>query len=262
MRAAMLSVLGVLFGTAFAAPAQAQYGGDYYGERILRCESNDGRSQFCPADTRGGVRLARQVSDTPCVEGRSWGVRGDGIWVSHGCRGDFVLGYGGPHGGGWGGGGGEVVRCESRDGRWMHCDANTRGGVRLLRQLSSSRCIEGQTWGYDRRGVWVAGGCRADFRIRGGGWGGRDEAVQRVRCESGDGRSRFCQANTRGGVRLVRQLSRSPCVEGRSWGVQRGGIWVDHGCRGEFEVGYRRGYGWGPRDDDHGPPVWSMEESQ
>jgi hypothetical protein len=26
-------------------------------------------------------------------------------------------------------------------------------------------CIEDQNWGWDRRGVWVSDGCRAEFRV-------------------------------------------------------------------------------------------------
>lgn len=38
-----------------------------------------------------------------------------------------------------------------------------------------------------------------------------------------------------GPVRLVAQLSRAPCAEGRDWGVGSDGIWVDNGCRAIFE---------------------------
>jgi hypothetical protein len=29
--------------------------------------------------------------------------------------------------------------------------------------LSRDGCYQGETWGYDGRGIWVSGGCRADF---------------------------------------------------------------------------------------------------
>ena len=35
------------------------------------------------------------------------------------------------------------------------------------------------------------------------------------------------------GVQLVRQLSRAACIQGRSWGYGRNGIWVSDGCRAE-----------------------------
>ena len=39
----------------------------------------------------------------------------------------------------------------------------------LVDQLSRAGCWKGDTWGYDRRGIWVANGCRAVFRV--GGYG-------------------------------------------------------------------------------------------
>lgn len=211
---------------------------------VVRCESDDGRTRECPVDARGGVRLLRQLSRSECVEGRTWGSVRDAIWVTGGCRGEFLV-HGGydhwPREPGRPPEGGEMlVRCESRDGRWTHCPADTRGGVELVRQRSRSACIRGQTWGADRRGVWVSGGCRGEFRAGGGGWhGGPDYG--RFRCESNDGRARSCPLDVRGEVRLVRQLSRAPCIEGRSWGQDRRGVWVDHGCRAEFEVAPRWG---------------------
>ena len=57
------------------------------------------------------------------------------------------------------------VRCESTDGQYKACSANTSGGVTLARQLSSQGCWQNDTWGYDRNRIWVNRGCRAEFRI-------------------------------------------------------------------------------------------------
>jgi hypothetical protein len=67
-----------------------------------------------------------------------------------------------------------TVRCES--GRWgkgKYCPADTDGRVRLVREYSRRRCVEWRTWGYDKRGVWVDDGCKAEFRVGkdGGGIG-------------------------------------------------------------------------------------------
>jgi hypothetical protein len=59
-----------------------------------------------------------------------------------------------------------IVTCASNDNRRSFCEADTRGGVTLLRQHGDRQCREGSTWGYDRRGIWVDRGCRADFEIR------------------------------------------------------------------------------------------------
>lgn len=138
-------------------------GGGYDGADTVRCESDDERTRHCSADTRGGVRIARRLSDAPCTQGRSWGYDDRGIWVSRGCRAEFLVGAGGGHRPG--GGHGQLVRCESKDKRQRRCDAPVRRGVEIVRQLSDTRCVQGQTWGWDRGGVWVRGGCRAEFRV-------------------------------------------------------------------------------------------------
>ena len=61
--------------------------------------------------------------------------------------------------------------------------------------------------------------------------------TQSIYCGSEDGRYRTCPVDTRGGVRLVSQLSRKDCVQGQTWGYKRDYIWVDRGCRADFEVG-------------------------
>ena len=135
----------------------------------FRCESDSERTRHCNADTRGGVRMSRQLSDSPCIQGRSWGYDNSGVWVSQGCRAEFVVGAGGGYynpGNGPGSGYGQTVRCESQDNHQRRCNVAVGRGVDIVRQLSDTRCVQGQTWGWDRSGVWVTGGCRAEFRIR------------------------------------------------------------------------------------------------
>lgn len=153
--------------------------------------------------------------------------------------------------------GGDVIRCESNDGRTREC--STGGGrVVLERQHSKTACIEGRTWGYGRDGIWVSNGCRADFRVIGYGGGYNDGYYgnqgngygygSTVRCESNDNRVQRCAINGRGRAQLTRQLSRSACIEGRTWGSDSSSVWVSQGCRGEFTVnrgGYGGGYGGG-----------------
>ena len=62
---------------------------------------------------------------------------------------------------------------------------------------------------------------------------------QIIRCESNpssDNGRKYCSANTRGGVRLSRRLGNAECIEGSSWGYDNNGVWVDNGCRAEFEL--------------------------
>ncbi|MBC8166142.1 MAG: DUF3011 domain-containing protein [Bryobacteraceae bacterium] len=167
--------------------------------------------------------------------------------------------------------------CASDDMRRHYCSADTRNGVQIVRQRSDASCIQGSTWGFDRRGVWVDRGCRADFAIgnyagnRGGfgnggygnggygngGYGNNNGGYSNGRnggyssggsitsCNSDDMGRHFCTADTRGGVSLYRQHSDAACVQGRTWGYDRNRIWVDRGCRAEFQTGsgVNSGYG-------------------
>lgn len=162
-----------------------------------------------------------------------------------------------------------IVRCESADQRYRHCRADTEGGAQLYRQLSKNACRYRETWGYDRRGVWVDQGCRGDFQLHTGRSGGDGAQKDKdptaaaivggavalgvvgalladkdknqneprpawiVRCESG-GDYQHCRTDTHNGVRLYRQLSRSSCQYNDTWGYDRRGVWVDQGCRAEF----------------------------
>ncbi|MDC6684592.1 DUF3011 domain-containing protein, partial [Leclercia adecarboxylata] len=65
----------------------------------VRCESKDNRERVCNTGWRS-ARLSRQISGTTCTEGRNWGSRNGTVWVSGGCRAEFVEGRG--NGGNWG----------------------------------------------------------------------------------------------------------------------------------------------------------------
>jgi len=59
----------------------------------------------------------------------------------------------------------QTIRCESNNNARNYCPVDTRGGVRLSRQINGSVCTQGSTWGYDNRGVWVDNGCRGEFQV-------------------------------------------------------------------------------------------------
>jgi hypothetical protein len=151
----------------------------------------------------------------------------------------------------------QTLRCESLDERTRYCPADIRGDVRLVNRLSRSGCTEGRSWGWDRQGIWVADGCRAEFEIDNRRYSyDQDDRNRRdygrsrtLRCESHDNRTRYCDADTRYGVRLLTQHSRDACIEGRTWGWNDRGVWVTDGCRAQFQVG-GRGYDDGRRYDN------------
>jgi hypothetical protein len=133
--------------------------------QTVNCSSNDGRRNYCGVFGTRHIRLVRQISGSPCVKGSTWGIDPRGLWVDRGCRADFLVVAGGPP---------PppppppptIVTCSSNDGRRNWCDVGPRRDIRLVRQISGSPCIQGNTWGIDRRGLWVDRGCRADFRVR------------------------------------------------------------------------------------------------
>ena len=57
-----------------------------------------------------------------------------------------------------------------------------------------------------------------------------------VKCESNDGRRAYCGRYEPNQVRLDKQFGNAPCVQGRSWGVDNRGLWVDNGCRASFAI--------------------------
>jgi hypothetical protein len=119
---------------------------------------------------------------------------------------------------------------------YRECRIGSSGNVMLTYEMSTGRCFEGISWGTRSPGVvWVSGGCRAMFEVP------KEGALTNViLCESQDGDRKFCRADVKPGVTLLRQLSRADCDEGKSWGYDKaqGFIWVDEGCRAEFEIGH------------------------
>jgi Protein of unknown function (DUF3011) len=138
---------------------------------------------------------------------------------------------------------GRQVTCASDDMKRHLCQVDTSRGVRMTNQRSGSPCIQGQTWGYDRRGIWVDRGCRADFYLGNGGPGYRPPPPPRppqgvvITCSSDNGRRNYCPVNySIRNVQLTKQRSGSPCIQGQTWGYDRQRIWVDRGCRADFLV--------------------------
>jgi Protein of unknown function (DUF3011) len=135
----------------------------------IRCESDRGHRHECSFDGFGRVEILRQLSRTSCVEGRTWGIAGrHTVWVSDGCRADFVIRRNRDEDRGDHRDHQERARmivCESGYNSRHRCEVDTQSGVRLSRQLSRTNCVLNRTWGYDSRGIWVKDGCRAEFLV-------------------------------------------------------------------------------------------------
>jgi hypothetical protein len=58
-----------------------------------------------------------------------------------------------------------------------------------------------------------------------------------MKCESHGYKFAECDAGfPAGNAKLVKKFSKSACVKNRSFGVKENMLWVDKGCRGNFEV--------------------------
>jgi len=144
------------------------------------CASPDHKYRECQLPVDGRARLVKQRSDAPCIEGRSWGQRGDRVWVDQGCRGRFQVVRGG---GGGSGGGGQYVECRSQNERYRECEVPRGYEGRLVRDYSG-RCRQDSTWGNRPGRIWVTSGCQGRFHvvpIRGGS--GNQNAGQQQRAE-------------------------------------------------------------------------------
>jgi hypothetical protein len=62
-------------------------------------------------------------------------------------------------------------------------------------------------------------------------------AQKEIRCDSRGLGHNFCRVDTEGQVELVHRHGLFSCHEGRSWGYDGRGIWVDKGCSATFRVG-------------------------
>jgi hypothetical protein len=132
------------------------------------CASVESRYRECQLPGDGRARLVKRLSDASCIEGKSYGQRGDRVWVDEGCRARFeVTRTGG--GGGWGNTA-DTIQCLSDDKRYKECRVGPGYTARLVRELSKNRCQRDSTWGTRNGVVWVTAGCRGEFqRVRGSG---------------------------------------------------------------------------------------------
>ncbi|HYW07168.1 MAG TPA: DUF3011 domain-containing protein [Longimicrobium sp.] len=172
----------------FAAPSGAA------AQRTITCTSTGYDRTHCNVDTRGGVSLARRLSDAPCDRNRTWGTTSRGVWVSRGCRAEFRVGAGSNDGyGNRGGWDDRSDRRDDRDDRRADRDdrRNDRGRAVLSADQAQNVCrravarelrrrdvddIRVSRAGYDRstgdyRLTWrddrgVRGTCEVDARTR------------------------------------------------------------------------------------------------
>jgi DUF3011 family protein len=142
------------------------------GTRVI-CESKSGDREECRIPRGARVRLARQISQSPCRFNDTYGT-GDGyLWVAKGCRGEFdvfrvaaePLPQPQPAPGAVGGTPTRVT-CQSVGNAQNQCPIPAGSTARLIKQLSPAPCKLNQTYGVASRYIWVNLGCGAEFEVR------------------------------------------------------------------------------------------------
>ena len=144
------------------------WGGGNQADRYeFNCASPDGKYRECQLPVDGRARLVKKKSDAPCIEGQSWGQRGDRVWVTRGCRAKFeVVRSGG------GGSSGQQIDCRSQNNRYQECALRKGYEARIVRDYTG-RCRKDSTWGTRTSVLWVTNGCQGRFQVApAGGFGG------------------------------------------------------------------------------------------
>ena len=106
---AFLRFLGVAF-ALLAIPAFAA------AQQSIKCEANNDNRKYCGSYNPDQVRFERQISGSPCIQGQTWGVDRQGLWVERGCRAIFTIG------GRWNGGHGHGL--DGPEGGWWDPEPN------------------------------------------------------------------------------------------------------------------------------------------
>lgn len=190
-------------------------------ESNITCESPQNRYQFCNVNTRGGVRLVRQLSSTECRKGDTWGYDDNGIWVDQGCRAEFSV---------------RNRQGNSYDSRDNYSHSNSSG--------DNTAAIVGGALAVGAIAAVLASGSNSNnnnnYNNNNNNYTSNNNrpSNQSITCNSDNGNYTRCSVNIgrRDEVFLKRQLSKSGCWEGDTWGYDRDGIWVDGGCRAVFEI--------------------------
>ena len=178
----VLALLGI------SPPAQARH------DETVECRSRGYDYTECGASFRH-PQLVQQLSDSECVENRSWGVKTNGvIWVSAGCAAVFAEGDD------------RYSNRDREDDRYREDDRDRNDNYSDPRDRSNDR--------------------RDDRQYR-------ERPSEVIECRSHGYAFTRCDVNW-SSARLVEQLSSSSCTQGESWGLDEDGLWVDKGCAGRF----------------------------
>ena len=224
------------------APSYGGPGGPGGGSTRLTCSAPINGRQECPLPAGTVAKFVTQVGNRPCRLNVTYGFKPGYAWVQQGCQAVFEISGRGEQGGNTGTYTTRLT-CESQSAARQQCPIAGATSIRLVRQISTNPCRLNESFGIGFGHVWVSNGCRGEFEVTVSGGqsspsypGPGTGLPNRITCESSNGQRNECRIRTGAQVQLVKQLSSSACVRNTSWGTGYGVLWVDKGCRGEFEV--------------------------
>jgi hypothetical protein len=235
-------------------------------QSIMTCSSDDGQTKTCQAGPNRGIQFLRQRSQASCVEGQSYGIQRNRVWVSGGCRADFQVfnRYNNNSDGTYSRQGTYDDDIYSQD-RDHDNDADDQGRARRRRHHRDrngnvfddddnngtyrDRTYNDGTYNdpYGRQGtygpynnqdstigVYPGRGVDSDSGNLPQYYGRYSNGMSLCSSDQGSGQT-YCQT---GGafsrVQMTRQNGR--CAQGQTWGVSSYGLWVADGCVAEFSV--------------------------
>jgi len=146
-------------------------------QTLVTCESVNGNRQVCRVDTSGGVTIHRQLSSTPCVQGRNWNLARGLIWVENGCRAQFLVNN---NSGRYNNGG-------YNDGRYDNGGYNNNRDVRST-EVACRRAVRAQLGRRVEVSTWNMNNSRNNARV---GW------------RLANGRSGECRIDRNGNVSVL-----------------------------------------------------------
>ncbi|MGZ4814744.1 MAG: DUF3011 domain-containing protein [Terriglobales bacterium] len=214
-----------------------------FGQNVINCSSNDMGYHTCQIGPNNGVRMIRQLSGNPCVQGETFGLNRDSIWVNNGCRADFEVFQNGNNNGynRQGASNGDYDRDGDRDRDWHHHhqrESEYSNGQYPDNGNQPYYNGNGPYYGTGNNGYY---GSYADEANAVNGHivytGHYDDGKSTCSSQPGQGVT-FCQT---GGelsrAELISENGQTPCVEGQTWGrIPNKGLWVAGGCSGKFKI--------------------------
>ncbi|XP_005105195.1 lectin ADEL [Aplysia californica] len=140
----------------------------------------------------------------------------------------------------------DVIKVESWNYKYAEKDVEDATWVlnmTVVDQQSAAKCNLGESFGYQKATLWVDDGCRADFKVC---YLASSTECSVIRAESWS--YKYSEKKVTGAALFISMAvedrqSEAGCSLDKSFGFynQNSTVWVDHGCRADFNVCYVRG---------------------